>query len=151
MKNKIDLIAFLGVGLGILGVSDGAKAELAGKLTVEVQGLKDREGEVCVALFSSSQGFPNRSQNMVKGECIAIDRSPVMVTFDSIPFGNYAVAIYHDSNRDRELNKNLFGIPIEGFGFSNNAPARTSPARYGDAMFVLTGANTKIEILMRYL
>ena len=41
-------------------------------------------------------------------------------TLNNIPQGDYAIALFHDRNSDGKCNRNLLGIPTEGYGFSNN-------------------------------
>ena len=71
-------------------------------------------------------------------------------TFENLPAGNYAVAIYHDRNADERLNRTLFSIPAVGYGFSNDAPANFGPAEFEDAVFALEESNNTIQIRMRY-
>ena len=37
-----------------------------------------------------------------------------------VPIGEYAITLYHDENGNEKLDKNVFGIPKERYGFSNN-------------------------------
>ena len=62
------------------------------------------------------------------------DENPVLCFRDVAP-GRYAVKLFHDRNGDGELATNLFGIPSEPFGFSNNAPAQFGPPAFADAAF----------------
>jgi len=43
---------------------------------------------------------------------------------ESLPYGEYAVMLYHDENGNDKLDKNIVGVPKEPYGFSNNARAR---------------------------
>ena len=151
MLKKFSLATFIIASLGSIVFSANARTNLTGSLTVQVEGLKNQTGEVCLAIFSGSRGFPSGSQDVVKSQCILIDNNPLTVTFGDLPFGSYAVAIYHDFNQDKQLNQNFLGIPTEGFGFSNDAPIRTGPAKYEEAMFLLTASQTTINIRMRYI
>lgn len=143
----------IGLGMVLLGFAPqgSAQSELnfAAQLTVTVEGLASQEGNVCFKVFSGSQGFPNEDDNAVVKSCMAIAEMPLSVTFEDLTVGNYAVAIYHDANGDEMLNRGLFGMPTEGYGFSNDAIARTGPASYEDAM-ILVGGNTAITISMQY-
>lgn len=40
--------------------------------------------------------------------------------FDNIPEGTYALSIFHDNQNTGKLRTNAFGIPRDGFGFSND-------------------------------
>ncbi|MCW5749947.1 MAG: DUF2141 domain-containing protein [Alphaproteobacteria bacterium] len=67
--------------------------------------------------------------------------------------GIYAIAIYHDENGDRRLNRNLFGLPTEGYGFSNDAAPSLvppGPPRHEDASFRIDGAPRTLRITLRY-
>ena len=33
------------------------------------------------------------------------------------------IAVYHDADGNRRFNRTAIGLPAEGYGFSNNAPA----------------------------
>ncbi|NJO40041.1 MAG: DUF2141 domain-containing protein [Cyanobacteria bacterium CRU_2_1] len=180
MLRRFSPIAFLLSVIGSFCVSTTIRAELTGTLTVAVEGLQSQEGNVCLKLFSGSQGFPNDNESAVERVCVAIaspttDSSdpPESVnasessdaseatdstdspnsftyTFENLPYGTYAIAIYHDTNGDEQLDRGAFGMPTEAYGFSNDAPAITSPPRYEDAIFLLAGSDTTIQIRLQY-
>ncbi|MDF5707620.1 MAG: DUF2141 domain-containing protein [Nostoc sp. S4] len=127
-----------------------AKAGYNGKLTVEIDGLKNKRGQVCASIFASSQGFPNQRDRVLQGQCIKITDTPLLITFENLKAGNYAVAIIHDQNSDRTLNRNILGIPIEGFGFSRNPEITTSAPKFSQAAFLVAGPNTNIQVQLKY-
>lgn len=136
--------------LGNLAWSFTAKASYNGKLTVEINGFKNKEGQVCASIFGSSQGFPNQRDRILQKQCIQITDTPLLITFENLKAGNYAVAVLHDGNSDGTLNRNSFGMPIEGFGFSRNPEIKTSAPKFGEAAFLLAGPNTNIQIQLKY-
>lgn len=155
MKPKLRVL--LGAVFSSLFVSTAARAQLTGNLTVEVQGLRTQQGNICFKIFNGSQGFPNNNDRAVRRECVAIASNlpsqpdaPFVKTFANLQPGTYAIAIYHDSNSDEQLNRGTLGIPTEGYGFSNDAPAVTGPPDYAEAVFVLVGSDITIPIQMRY-
>lgn len=134
-----------------IALSSAAEAAYKGNLTVQVSNLRSQKGQLCIKLFSSSQGFPEGSESGVKRQCSKITDNPMTFTFNNLTSGNYAVAVFHDSNGDGKLNRNSLGMPTEGYGFSNNpAYSRTGPPKYGEAVFLLVGANTNVQIRLRY-
>jgi uncharacterized protein (DUF2141 family) len=137
--------------LGNLAWSFSAKAGYNGKLTVEIDGLKNKEGEVCASIYNSSQGFPNQRDRVLQKQCVAITDTPLLMTFENLKAGNYAVAVIHDQNSDRTLNRNSLGIPIEGFGFSRNPEIKTSAPKFSEAVFLVAGPNTNIQVQLKYL
>lgn len=142
------------LGFGILllsAIALPADAQLTANLTVQIDGIQRQEGNVCLKLFNAAQGFPNDNESAVSRTCIPLTNAaqPFTYSFPNLPAGSYAVAIYHDRNGNEVLDRGTFGIPLEGYGFSNNAPAVTGPARFQDALLLLAGSQT-IEIQMRY-
>jgi uncharacterized protein (DUF2141 family) len=130
-----------------------ATAGYAGSLEVKFDSLKNKNGQVCLTLFGGPKGFPagGKGSNLKSSRCVAVEKGASNVTFTNLPYGNYAIAAIHDINSDGQLNKNAFGLPSEGFGFSNNPPLRYGPASFADSQFFLSGTKTVVQIQMRYL
>ncbi|NRA13315.1 MAG: DUF2141 domain-containing protein [Crocinitomicaceae bacterium] len=54
----------------------------------------------------------------------------------------FGFCIYHDQNDDGKCNKNLIGIPIEPYAFSNNFRPRFSKPKFSDGSFYAKEAKT---------
>ncbi|HYW21615.1 MAG TPA: DUF2141 domain-containing protein [Nodularia sp. (in: cyanobacteria)] len=150
MIKKLGLSVLLLAAMGNLAWISSARASFQGRLTMEIDGLRNTEGQVCVSIFANSQGFPSNSDRVVKKQCTKIADNSLKVTFDNLQAGSYAVALIHDQNKDQILNRNNLGMPIEGFGFSRNPEVRTGPPQFKDAAFLLAGPNTVIQIQLKY-
>lgn len=112
-------------------------------VTVQVTGVKNTAGKLLVALYADADAFPNDDDEAVKRTATTIDGTPVTVTFNDVPAGTYAVAVIHDENDNTELDTNFFGVPKEGFGFSNGAEAGTfGPPDFDEAAIEVDGATT---------
>lgn len=121
------------------------------QLAVEISGLNQPEGQVCLNLFDSSAGFPSDRDEALQTVCVeTAEDVPVLATFENLTPGSYAVSAFHDANGDNEFNRNFVGMPAEGFGFSRNPEARTGPPEFGDAVVLVAGVETKIEIELSY-
>ncbi|MCC5660425.1 DUF2141 domain-containing protein [Nostoc sp. XA010] len=136
--------------LGNLAWSFSAKANFNGKLTVEIDGLKNKQGQVCASVFASSEGFPSDRDRGLQKQCTKISGTPLPITFANLKAGSYAVAVFHDQNNDGTLNSNVLGIPSEGFGFSRNPEIRTRAPKFSEAAFLVAGPDTDIQILLKY-
>ena len=122
---------------------------IAASLTIEVGGLRNNKGAIIVGIYDSSESFPKVGQAVRRVELVLSDTKPV-TEVDNIPEGQYAVALLHDENQDGKLNKNLFGIPKEGYGFSNNAKAKLGPPSFKDASFKVGPEASSIKIDLSY-
>ena len=60
-----------------------------------------------------------------------------------LPSGTYAIGIFHDVNLNNKMDNNVFGIPKEQYGFSNNARAFLGPPAFEAAAFELEGETTQ--------
>lgn len=90
-------------------------------LRIHVDGLRNTTGVVGTELFTSPAGWPEDLAKSFRHGAVTIsaDRTADLVLTD-IPPGDYGVVALHDENRNRKLDRNLIGLPKEGFGFANN-------------------------------
>ena len=118
-----------------------------GTIYVEISGINDPKGLMSIGLYSNEKGFPDNGKEY-QGKDVEVTAQTVVYTFKDIPWGTYAIAIFHDTNSNGMLDKNFFGIPKEGYAFSNNVfGALGSPPSFKDASFKLDGNKTvKIKI-----
>ncbi|MFQ5624920.1 MAG: DUF2141 domain-containing protein, partial [Paracoccaceae bacterium] len=70
--------------------------------------------------------------------------------FSDLKPGTYAIAVYHDENENRELDRGFLGIPLEGFGFSNDSFIGFGAPDFADAAVTVPGKGTRITIHMIY-
>jgi uncharacterized protein (DUF2141 family) len=61
------------------------------------------------------------------------------------------VAVYHDANGDDDFNRNMLGLPTEGFGFSNDPDTKVGLPSISATRFRLPAGETSIAIRMKYL
>lgn len=115
-------------------------------LTVEVDGLKNKNGYVAIGLFDQYSDFPDGEG--VQAQYVEANGSSVEVTFEELEPGEYAIAVLHDENGNEEMDYNDYGMPREGFGFSNGAMGQDGPPRFGDASFSVSKDGLKTIDLM---
>lgn len=117
-------------GLGALAATSapalaapaGCSGDLSGKswINVEVTGVKSSSGYVTVTVYADDS-----SRFLVSKGSLDVVRMPAKEgTFRGcvkLPKnGVYALAVYHDEDSSRKLNRTGLGLPAEGYGFSNN-------------------------------
>lgn len=105
------------------------------QLEVRVINLETTEGQVLIGLFDNQDDF---LEDAVASAVVRInDHHEAVYTFSGMRPGMYAVSVIHDVNKNGELDSNLFSIPVEPYGFSNNARRRFSPPSFEDASFTI--------------
>ena len=119
-------------------------------ITIDVSGIKERKGKLQVALFNSAEGFPDKAKPF-RAEALNItEDNPLQVVFKDLPAGDYSVAAYHDKNGNGKLDKNLVGIPVEDYGFSNDTRGtRMSAPSFEDTKMRIEGADVEVNIEVR--
>ena len=134
MNSQITTLALsLALVLGPVAATP-TRVQAAGPGTVELTfDVGERRGAIMVALFDSEAGYDKSAP--VKTARVPVGAAPVKTAFAGLKPGRYAAKSFHDLNGDGSMNENMFGIPTEPFGFSNNAPARFGPASWKDAAF----------------
>jgi uncharacterized protein (DUF2141 family) len=110
-----------------------------------IEGISEQKGEIRIAVFNSEKDYKDK-ENPVHTVVIPVEENSVTWTQDSLPFGTYAIAVYHDKNVNGELDSNLLGIPKEAYGFSNNARGRFGPASWEDAHFEVSSEESTMAI-----
>jgi uncharacterized protein (DUF2141 family) len=65
-----------------------------------------------------------------------------------LDYGELAIAVYHDVNDNKQIDKNPIGIPTEPYGFSNDfKPVIKAPA-FKDCSFFYNEKNNRITITL---
>ncbi len=118
----------------------------ASDINIDISNIKNNTGNLMIGLFSSKDTFLT---NKYKGLKLKAKVNSIRCKFENIPNGTYAIAVYHDENMNHKLDKNFFGIPKEGYGFSNNAKPMFGPPSFEKAQFKLDG-NYHAQINMKY-
>jgi len=121
------------------------------QLQVDVNGFKNNNGLVILAVFDSKDGFPMKVEKSMKRFKSTIKNGTSSFKISDLMAGEYAFAIIHDENANSKLDLNFLGIPKEGVAASNNATGFLSPPKYKDAKFSFNNKRITMKIKMIYL
>lgn len=142
----------LAIAMPQISAQKAAEVKGAATLKIKVNGARNAKGVIRAALFQSAKGFPTDSTQAIRTQAADIDLQTLsaQITFTDLPEGTYAVSVFHDENMNQKLDKNLMGIPKEGYGASNNPGKRMGPPRFEDAKFTINGPERSLEINLLY-
>jgi uncharacterized protein (DUF2141 family) len=136
------------LGLTLLAPTRSARADDP-RIVIEVQGLRSDRGRVLGALYRSPEGWTERGREAAT--CVAsILAARARCVLEAVPAGLYAFAFLHDENTNGGLDRDFFGWPQEGFGFSNDAAPGLGPPSFESARFTHDGAATALRVHARY-
>jgi uncharacterized protein (DUF2141 family) len=114
-----------------------------GSLTVTFDGVSRREGVVLLALFDSKAAY-DANTGPVRTLNLPASGGDFAVTLAGLQPGIYAVKSFHDRDANGKMNFNPLGMPLEPYGFSNNARAPFGPPSWRRAAFeVKSGGNSQ--------
>lgn len=122
----------------------------AGVLEITVGGLRNRDGQVLVAVFTAADGFPGEAEQAYRKARSPLAGQSATFRFEEVPYGTYAVSVVHDENANGRLDKNFLGIPTEGAGVSNNPKPGFGPPRFETATFAVKDHCCAVEVNVLY-
>ena len=140
---KLFLIILLGFNVMLNAQSDNNDG-----LKLTISNIKSVEGNIMVAVYNATQKF--LGEEMVIGKIEKVTQTGDMtIQFNDLPYGEYAISVYHDKNANQDLDTNLFKIPTEPYGFSNNAKGSFGPPNFDAAKINFNADNQQHSIRLK--
>ena len=124
-----------------------SQSQNKGKIIVTIQGIEETGGTMMVGLFTENDTF--LEVPTYPREIPINNEKSIVAIFDNIPYGTYALSIFHDLNNNGELDANFFRIPKEPFGFSNNYMPRFGPPSFKGASFELGNDVLELSVSLK--
>ena len=125
-------------------------SSICSDLIIKIPNIKNQSGSIHVALYDDSDNFPEeqgKKLGLKKTINEVLEQGGIILK--NLSPGSSAIAIYHDENDNNKFDK-LLSIPLEKYGFSNDAPVFLGPPSFSDASFELNkNVNSTISIKLR--
>ncbi len=128
--------------ISIILFSCGQAVSAQHTLIVEIEDLRNNSGQISLELL-------DENKNQVDGQTASIKNNKCVITFKNLKTKKYAVRYFHDEDANRKMESNLIGIPIEGYGLSNNAFGKFGPKKFEKWLFLVKGKTT-IRVSPKY-
>ena len=103
-----------------------------GSIDLTISDVPSQQGQLIIKLYHSEQNY---RKTTFRREVIDIADNPIHLTFDSIPYGEYAISVIHDKNSNNKMDLHWFGMPSEDAASSNDAKGFMGPPKFKDAKF----------------
>jgi uncharacterized protein (DUF2141 family) len=125
-----------------------ASTTTAPALILVIDGVRSDKGKIRAALLKAdpATGAPQSTA----GKVIVATKGTLTMSFENLSPGDYAVQLFHDENDNGKMDSNLFGIPSEGFGFSNNARANFGPPAFAQMKVNVTAGPVRTTATLAY-
>jgi len=127
------------------------KSDTLVSLTVIIEGIRSDNGNIRVHLYeiNNQSSFPDKSTQANYLKISKIEGFKSSVTFDNLFPSTYAFTVHHDENLNVKMDRNLIGLPTEGWALSNNIKPLFKLPNFKDCAFELQ-SNKKIAISINY-
>jgi len=147
-------------GLALLLTALGGPS-WAGDLTVSIDGVRSSAGTLMIGLYDTAAGFDKAIEQSTK-EGLLNDPTRVVgvsmravtgtqgLVFKNLQPGSYAIIVFHDENDNGVLDENYWGVPTEGYAFSNNAQGLLGAPDFNAAAVAIDTADKAITINLIY-
>lgn len=110
-----------------------------------VTGARSDRGTIEYAVYDRADAFPRSGGSVAQGD-VPANREGARIVVTGLRPGRYAVAVFHDENGNGKFDQGFLGIPLEDYGFSNDAPAFFGPPSFEDAAVTVGPEGTTITI-----
>ncbi len=122
-----------------------------GNLTVRITGVKNNDGVIRIAIFNDANAFQDKTDGAPKAyqkAQLPITNGQAQWQLTNLPYGEYAIKLFHDEDNSGKLKKSFVGRPSEGVGFSNNPKLDGHAPKYDEAKFTVNQPQTDINVEM---
>ena len=138
-------IAPLAIAVALFAASAIAPV-FAAELTVNLHGIRAQSGLVKVAVVNSREAWDGKAAP-AQSDGAPPQGETAKFTFKDLKPGTYAVMITHDENGNGKLDTNVVGMPLEGYGFSNNPRVMRKPT-WDEARFEIGDADAAVDVAL---
>ncbi len=124
------------------------KAVVGSKLTLRFEGVEKLGGTIRLAMYDA------RSEFMVEEKAVlynfkADKLGTVEANIDNLALGGHAFAVFLDENNNKQLDKNMFGVPTEPYGFSKVPPSKWRLPTWDEVRFEVGSSDQLLLIKLK--
>lgn len=136
MRTLVFIVALLGITFVAAGGENPPSAAGKGTLVVIGHGFEHGGGQAVVNLLREQDNLFREPFRKAFAKIVA---GKAELKFPYLSFGEYALILYHDENKNGEVDHNFIRLPSEPLGFSN-----------GFAISLFSGKPTFAELRIRF-
>lgn len=111
MKHTIQALA--------LAICAGGTGAYAGQIDLTITGFASDDGVARIILMEGVEGYTSVKPVTLVATATIQDGSAHWA--EEVPAGTYSIIAHHDSDADGDLNRPIFELPLEPYGYSNGA------------------------------
>lgn len=140
-QRRVGKIALTAVVAGLLIMPNALRADNGPDFEANPSLMAPKKNTLTITVTTTKNSgtiylrlMNEKNEKITECESKVVD-GKVICTFEELEPGKYAAAAYQDLNDDKEMNANMFGMPVEPYGFSNDARGQFGPPSFDDQLF----------------
>lgn len=102
-------------------------------------------GTLRIALFNSEAGFADDEPYYGTSEVVS-GRKEISISVSDLPSGTYALAAFHDRNGNEKLDRNIFGVPNEAYGFIQEPASKWRAPRWEEISLEIGDQDLEVQV-----
>ncbi len=119
-----------------------------GNLVLEVDNINSAVGYIWIGIYDSEQNYLIKEKGIIEG--YQVSRTGKMtLDIHSLPFGSYAIALFHDENGNGKMDRNFIGIPSEPYAFSKKEKSKWRIPRFKEIQFDFSQSGQKLSTKLK--
>lgn len=136
MKTVLLSVCTLFCSLGAFAQAEGVT------VTVTLENVLSDQGEILAAIHREDTFMRGPGMDNYKG---AAQAGQVVLVFENVPPGTYAVSVLHDLNANGRMDFEPSGMPKEPYAMSGNI-MEMGPPTFAGSSFEVGGENVSISL-----
>lgn len=118
----------------------------SGTLYVQINNIKHETGAIYMAVYDNKEAYMKKRFHEAIFDVPGLGELQTQL---NLPYGKFAITIFHDVNDSEDLDTNFMKIPKEPYGFSNNPKSSFGPPGFDAAAFQFEKDGQRIEITLK--
>ena len=119
---------------------------MGGELQVNIENVQSNKGQILIAIYDSPATYMQTAKAVELKAVPIRSTQPLAILFSGLKAGEYAISVVHDVNKNGILDTNIFGVPTEPYGFSNNIRPKFRSASWKESKFYFKDIKDQISI-----
>jgi len=135
---------FFSMAAALLGIPAWPATAAAAELTIRVDNVLPAGGIIRLGLYDAAR-YPDDNSKPIASADVAAVAGETVITLHAIPPGTYAIQTFQDVNANDKMDTSWVGLPLEPFGFSQDAKPFLSKPSFDEVKFTLAaGENSQV-------
>ncbi len=119
-------------------------------LDIEISNIRNQKGVILLSVYTAPSQYPYNPARTYEVKKDSLAKGMVHTTITDLSPGHYGLCLLDDENGSGEMENNLIGIPLEGYGFANNVKPFLKRPDYERILFKIVPGMNHIKLIVRY-